>query len=516
MDTLAPAGTVPTAAVTDKPLSIAIQAMGGQGGGVLADWIIAVAESQGWAAQTTSVPGVAQRTGATIYYLEMLPARDGRLPIFSLMPMPGDVDVVLAAEWMEAGRSMLRGLVTPDRTLLIASTHRMLATAEKIVPGDGSGNSTVVAEAAKAASRRLIAFDMQAMAEAHGSVVSATMFGALAASGALPFPRSAFEDAIRAGGTGVEASLRAFAAAFERAASLEPEKQAAKPVVVLPAATGHAALDALVARIRDGFPAALHPILLAGTKKLADYQDPAYAGAYLDRLSALLARDRAAGGDAKGFALTAAAAKYVANAMAYDDVIRVANLKVRASRFDRVRREIGVAQGQLLATTEFMHPRGEEVVGMMPAGLGRWIEAHEGLARVVDRLVNRPRRVRTGTIFWFALLYGIAGLKSYRLRTLRHAQETAHLQAWLGQVDGMIDRNYALAVEMLNARRLVKGYSDTHARGTSKFDRVMAMAPLLAARDDGGDWLRRLREAALLDEQGKELDGAILTVKSLN
>ena len=29
--------------------------------------------SQGWAAQSTSVPGVAQRTGATIYYVEMLP-----------------------------------------------------------------------------------------------------------------------------------------------------------------------------------------------------------------------------------------------------------------------------------------------------------------------------------------------------------------------------------------------------------------------------------------------------------
>jgi indolepyruvate ferredoxin oxidoreductase beta subunit len=47
--------------------------MGGQGGGVLADWIVALAETEGWIAQSTSVPGVAQRTGATIYYIEMLP-----------------------------------------------------------------------------------------------------------------------------------------------------------------------------------------------------------------------------------------------------------------------------------------------------------------------------------------------------------------------------------------------------------------------------------------------------------
>ena len=112
-------------------ISLAILAMGGQGGGVLADWIVALAEAQGWAAQSTSVPGVAQRTGATIYYIEMAPPKDGAQPVFALMPTPGDVDVVMASELMEAGRSVLRGLVTPDKTTLIASTHRALAVVEK-------------------------------------------------------------------------------------------------------------------------------------------------------------------------------------------------------------------------------------------------------------------------------------------------------------------------------------------------------------------------------------------------
>src|SRR6476469_2270409 len=110
-----------------RPLCIAVLAMGGQGGGVLVDWIVALAESQDWVAQSTSVPGVAQRTGATIYYLELLLGRPGVHPTLSLMPTPGDVDVVLAAELMEAGRSVLRGLVMPDRTTLIASTHRSFA-----------------------------------------------------------------------------------------------------------------------------------------------------------------------------------------------------------------------------------------------------------------------------------------------------------------------------------------------------------------------------------------------------
>ena len=156
--------SAPVRQSTDKPLAIAVLAMGGQGGGVLADWIVSLAEAQDWMAQTTSVPGVAQRTGATIYYIEMLPEKDGHAPIFSLMPTPGDVDVVIAAELMEAGRSVLRGLVTPDKTTLIASTHRSYAVAEKQTPGNGIGNPEVVVEATDFASKRTIAFDMETLA----------------------------------------------------------------------------------------------------------------------------------------------------------------------------------------------------------------------------------------------------------------------------------------------------------------------------------------------------------------
>jgi indolepyruvate ferredoxin oxidoreductase beta subunit len=48
-----------------RPVSILIAALGGQGGGVLTDWIVGAAEHAGLPAQATSIPGVAQRTGAT-------------------------------------------------------------------------------------------------------------------------------------------------------------------------------------------------------------------------------------------------------------------------------------------------------------------------------------------------------------------------------------------------------------------------------------------------------------------
>jgi indolepyruvate ferredoxin oxidoreductase beta subunit len=240
-----------------------------------------------------------------------------------------------------------------------------------------------------------------------------------------------------------------------------------------------------------------------------DFQDVAYGREYLDLVAGFLSLE--GGGDP---ALTRAAAKHIAVAMAYDDVIRVADLKTRASRFERVRREVAATPDQLIATTEFMHPRMAEVAGTLPAGVGLWFESKPRLWKALDRLVSRPRRVRTTAIRWFLPLYLVAGLRRFRRGTLRHRREVAHRDAWLHLARATAPSNYALAVEILESRRLVKGYSDTHARGQSKFDQVMAAAARLRGRPDAANWVRRLRQAALLDEDGKALAGALATIDS--
>lgn len=513
--------TAPSAALaldTTRPLAIAVMAMGGQGGGVLVDWIVALCEAQGWAAQSTSVPGVAQRTGATVYYIETLPlpagAPAGLSPVFSLMAGTGDVDAVIGAEWMEAGRAIQRGLVTPDRTTLIASTHRSLAVVEKQTPGDGVANSEVVAAAAQASAKRMIAFDMAEAAEESGSAISAVLFGALAAADILPFAREAYEAAIRAAGVGVDASLRGFALGYERAKNPPPAKVQTHPAAPTLREIGDKDFDALVARARNEFPASAHDMIAAGLQRVADFQDLGYGAEYLDLLNGILALDRAASGAGRDFLLTRTAAKYVAVAMAYDDVYRVADLKTRGSRFARVHREIAAAPDQLVTTTEFMHPRMDEVAGSLPAALGRFIEERPRLFKTLDRIVNRGRRVKTSHLPGFLMLYALAGLKRYRRGTLRHLTEVKHRDAWLTRVRAAAQKDYALAVELLACRRLVKGYSDTHARGMSKFDRVMAAAARLEGRPDAADWVRRLRDAALKDEEGVALNGAIKTVES--
>jgi len=498
---------------TERPISIAIVAMGGQGGGVLTDWIVKLGESKGWIAQSTSVPGVAQRTGATIYYVEMMPMLEGRRPVLAQMPTPGDVDVVIASEFMEAGRSILRGIVTPDRTTLITSNHRSLSVIEKIAPGEGVADSAAVSTAIGVVARREIVFNMEELAIRNGSVISSAMFGALAGSGVLPFSPEDYIDVIRADGKGVEPSIRTFRAAFERAVD-GPKFE--EPTLAQPSQKPFAdkRFVPLVERLRSSLPKEAAMMAENGLVKVVDYQDLAYGKEYLDILDRVYAADQKADGHGRGYLFTTTAAKYLANAMAYDDVIRVADLKTRLQRRQRIEREMGLGAGQVMQTTEFMHPRMEEINGLLPARLAIWIESRPGLFNWLDRRVSKGRRVKTYSLPSFLLLFALGGMRFMRRRSLRHKNEVAHRDVWLAQALRLLGSNYQLGVEVLQIQRLIKGYSDTHARGQSKFDKVMEAILLIEDRDDAADWARRLREAAIKDASLDQLDGTIETIKT--
>jgi len=476
-----------------RPISIAILAMGGEGGGVLADWIIDLAESNHYIAQLTSVPGVAQRTGATIYYLEIYPRAGitdaAHEPVLALMPVPGDVDIVIASELMEAGRAIQRGLITPDRTTLIASINRVFSMTERTAMADGRVDAEKLVEACRVAARTMHAFDMAAIAEAMGSVISAVLFGALAGAGVLPFPRQAFEGAIKRGGVGIKASLAAFTAGFE---AVTAAAEAPKPTATLPPPrldgqgsdvtpakpTPHMPIPAELMQSAENFPASARPIIRVGIERTADYQGLAYAGLYLDRLAPVAKVDR----DGR---LIAEAARQLALGMAYEDTIRVAELKIRPSRFERVRAEVTVNAEQILEIAEFMHPRTQEIADTLPAPLGRFILRTGWVKSFIDRMTRKGRTVKTSSLRGFLLLYVVASLKPLRPRSLRYEVEQRYLEDWLARLPRVAATNYDLAVEVAATRNLVKGYGDTHERGRARFDTLMGMLPVLSQRPDG-------------------------------
>jgi len=492
-----------------RTIKLTIAALGGQGGGVLTDWLIAIAEANDYLVQSTSVPGVAQRTGATLYYLEFYPRaqaeRHGGEPVMALMPVAGDVDCVVAAELAEAGRAIARGLVSSDRTTLIASTHRAYAIGEKSALGRGTADPQQLLELVRAQGHRSILFDMQQTAERNRSLISAVLLGAISGARVLPFPRESFAEAIRRSGLAVVRNLAAFEDAHRQAESgglQDAPPKGAAGLRAVPERARTAALQALLDRVRR-LPAAVQPWVLEGARRTLDYQDVAYAQLYLERMERIAALEGQRPASATP-ALTQAVARSLALWMTFEDTIRVADLKTRAERFARVREETGAAPGQLFGVTEFLRPGVAEIAGTLPAALGSWVLRSPRLSRRLARLTG-GRQIRSTTVSGFLVLRTLAGLRRWRRATWRYRQENARIETWLATIARHAPARYALAVEVARSQRLIKGYGETYERGWRNFASLAQQLEPLAARPDGALLLSRLQEAALADEEGVAL-----------
>jgi indolepyruvate ferredoxin oxidoreductase, beta subunit len=509
----------------NRPLTLLVCALGGEGGGVLTEWLVDIARHAGYAAQSTSIPGVAQRTGATTYYIEVFPvplARlGGRRPVFSLSPVPGALDAIVSSELLETARQIGNGMSAPLRTLVISSSARILTTAERMEPGDGRADAQRLLDVVKAFSREHHVFDMNAIARDSGTVVSAVMLGAIAGSGLFPFPREAYEHVVRGGDTSAPdklskmaaASLRGFAAAFDAVSA--PRAQAAFVSSVLASDTSDAPppAGALPAELARRFPPAVHDMLTLGHARVLDYQDTAYAALYADRLGRVLDAERAADpAGAQGFAITREMARWLALWMAFDDIVRVAALKGRASRAQRVRQEVRAGEDDIVKVYDHFKPGAAEFAALLPASLSRrvtaWDRARQARGQEPWAL---PLKVGSHSVFGMASLRLLASLRWLRRRGSRFAEEQALIERWLAAVETGTREAWALGHELALCGRLIKGYGSTNERGKHNLLHVIdALAGRTAlpasARTTA---IAAAREAALADEGGKALDAAL-------
>ena len=578
------------ARASDRTCTVLIAALGGEGGGVLSSWLVDAAAADGRRVQATSVPGVAQRTGATTYYLEIGPygsgakghahlpansaapgatggaggraadlrtgsgrepsARDdpcGRdsspdrhadagascaEPVMALLPTPGNVDLLVASELLEAGRAAQAGMITPDRTTVIASTHRTFAIAEKSAMGDGRFEDERIRRAVRELSHRHVLTDLGRVAEQAGTVLSSVLLGAVAGSGALPIPRERLCAAVERAGIAVEANLRGFEAGcrlFDETNAESPQSAgAAEPAGTVRGTAGAGAAphpprppagmapgeiatgtpDSLTARV-NALPEPVREFARLGVERTVDYQDTRYAGLYLDRIERVLARAESAGaapGDACGVAREVA--RQLALWMCFEDIIRVADLKTRRSRIERVRAEVRAKPGQPVVITEFLKPGVDEWCSLLPARLAPPIlrAASRGGWR---RRLNVALHVRTSSVTGFLLLWTLARLKRLRRGMHRYREEQARIETWIEHVGDASATSAAFALEAARCASLVKGYGDTHDRGVRSFERTMACLDACARARDPAASLRTLREAALADPDGDRLDAAV-------
>ncbi len=476
-----------------RPLSISISALGGQGGGVLTSWIVDLAESNGYLAQSTAIAGVAQRTGTTIYAVEIYPESEIKKackePVLALMPVKGDVDICIAAELMEAGRAVNRGFVTADRTTLIASDHRVYAISEKENMADGRVDSETVRNALKKSAKKVILFDMEDAVTKSSSVISSVLFGALAGSGALPFEREKYEATIRKSGRAVNSNLAGFELGYLNSQGNittrpndEKKCEHEKTVTVSP----------LLRRI-EKLPTEAQAIATYGVHRLVDYQDAEYAQLYLNRLEEI-----------KNDQIVLEVARYLALWMGFDDVIRVADLKTRGDRSEKIATEIRVHDDQIWYGYDYFHPRFEEFVDILPVRIGRALSKSYYGNKIFSPLFSKGRLIRPKTILGYLMLRFVANLRFMRLRTLKYKTENKRIVAWLNLIKKNMVEKPSVALEIASCPRLIKGYGDTYARGMSRFSAIMAYVEQNENENNLAQEIANLRDAAQISAEGTE------------
>jgi indolepyruvate ferredoxin oxidoreductase beta subunit len=509
-----------------QPISLLICALGGEGGGVLTEWLVETARHAGYAAQSTSIPGVAQRTGATTYYVEVFPVplKDlgGKRPVFSLNPVPGALDALVSSELLETTRQIGNGMSDPQRTLVLTSSSRTLTTLERMQMADGRADSDQLLKVVRQFSREHHVFDMSAVAKEAGTVVSAVMLGAVAGSGLFPFQREDYEAVVReGGGKAAEASLRGFAKAWDIVAA--PKQQAALVNAILNEEGRHAGLDpaSMVAR-DDGlrvkpamtavFPAQVQEMFTLGYARLLDYQDRAYADLYAKRLQLVLDAERNADpAGAQGFATTREMARWLALWMAFDDIVRVADLKSRASRWQRLTGEVKATEGDLLQVYDHFKPGVPEFAALLPPSLARRLTAWDRRRSAAGKTAwALPLKVGTHSVFGMLALRTLASMKALRVRGSRYAQEQSMIGQWLAGVVQGTQRDWQLGHEVALCGRLIKGYGSTNERGKENLLHVLHHLALLPDAQAAAQAVAAARTAALADDAGQALDATLV------
>ncbi len=491
--------------------SILVAALGGEGGGVLADWLVRSARHAGLAVQATSVPGVAQRTGATSYYIEFATQADtSHSPVFALSPVPAQVDVVVASEMLEAARMIERGFVTPDKTCLIASISRVYTTFEKMQMGDGRFDTQRMVDLAHTMAQRAVLFDMAELTQTHQTVVSAVMFGALAGAGVLPWSREVCEQTIRDSGKGVAASLAGFGAAFD--ASWAQISKHAQPdhKQETQAAPPHTPQDeqphldsAWQARLST-LPQAVQTIAAHGVARCIDFQDDAYAQAYFQKLEILVQTTNSVDHDTQQALQTAA--RHLALWMCFEDVIRVADLKTRPERFARVRAEANAQANDVVRVVEHFKPGLDEVAAVLPKALGErllnWAQQRSG------KPLHLAMHIRSTSIWGYLMLRALARMRPWRRASLRYAQEHATLGIWWQAMCVVLPKSAQFAHVLAELPQVLKGYGDTQARGRLNYERLWQthVVPALAGQielQDAAQTMQLALKATLADPDEK-------------
>lgn len=481
------------------PITVLVAAVGGQGGQLFSQWLFDAAKEAGFFPVGVGLPGLSQREGATVYYLEFF-ARPEDTAFFSPFPEKGQVQVIIGLELLELLRALREGYLA-EGGAVIGSTHRVLTVDEKLPLKGGFVTAEQAMPLLQQAAKRCVVFDAVQAAGLAGlseRAANAILFGALAASGILPFPQDSFRRAIEHYGVAVAFNLRAFEFGLRfqdwQSQLKASEDVSAQEWVALP----EPKLPTEIRQRMEDLSAddELATTLNHAARWLCHYQDARYFARYLDCVREIYERDEGRGtrDERQGSLLvTKEVARILALRMAYEDAVRVAQLKTQRQRFERLRKEHHIGDDTVYRVVDFFSPDWDELTGLLPFGTrGEGRGTGNDREDVLPKLplqaeeLRKPAlqlQVETSSLAGYLLLKALQLLKPLRPYSRRFREEWAAITEWLDAVKQALDKDYDLAFLVARSGELVRGYGRTRRKTLAAWRTFMAFLNGLQKRN---------------------------------
>jgi hypothetical protein len=187
---------------------------------------------------------------------------------------------------------------------------------------------------------------------------------------------------------------------------------------------------------------------------LIDYQGTSYADLYVHRLR------RFVGKQGVDDAMFAEIARLMAVRMAYEDPIRIAQLKLA---------QLNQASGS--PAVEIRKFTLEELIGALPAVVSEYVLYALDWAGWSNKRVSI--RFSTASRFGIRRLKIEAGLRRWRLFSVRYAKERVWVERWLHMIDRSLTKQPQAAPAIVQTATMIKGYGDVYRQGLADWNAII-------------------------------------------
>jgi hypothetical protein len=216
--------------------------------------------------------------------------------------------------------------------------------------------------------------------------------------------------------------------------------------------------DAAPPLLPHGLPDGTAAVVSEGIHRLINYQGPSYATLYVDRLRRFVGR--------RGVddAMFGEIARLMALRMSYEDPIRIAQLKL--AEF-----ETGAGEEHVGSADDIRKFRLDELIDALPAVVAEPVL--DALAWVGWTHMPVSIRFSTKSRWGIRRLKIEAGLRRWRLFSIRYAKERAWVERWLHMIDRSLTKQPKAASAIVQTATMVQGYGDPYRQGLADWHAII-------------------------------------------